>query len=74
MVEPPRVGDMRDGLEWYCFACGGLVHRVEVAVSNIVSGLPPLFEAFYTDDRARAYSARGALHSGREPPAGWAVV
>ena len=74
VVESPRVGDMLDGFEWYCFACGTLVHRVEVAVTNIVTDLPPLFEAFYADQRARTCGACGAIHPGREPPEGWALV
>ena len=74
VVESPRVGDMMDGFEWFCFACGGLVHRVEIAVSNIVTDLPPLFEKFYADQRARTCKACGAIHPGREPPEGWVVV
>ena len=74
VVESPRVGDMLDGFEWFCFACGGLVHRVEISVSNIVTDLPPLFEAFYADERARTCAACCTLHPGREPPDGWVVV
>ena len=74
VVEAPRVGDMLDGFEWFCFGCGDLVHRVEVPVTNIVTDLPPLFDAFYSDESARTCGACGALHPGREPPEGWAVV
>lgn len=74
VVESPRVGDMMDGFEWFCFACGGLVHRVEIVVSNIVTDLPPLFEKFYADQLARTCKACGAIHPGREPPEGWVVV
>lgn len=74
VVESPRAGDMLDGFEWFCFACGAQVHRVEVAVTNIVTDLPPLFEAFYADEKARTCSACGAVHPGREPPAGWVAV
>ena len=73
VVESPRVGDMRDGFEWYCFDCGSLVHRVEVLVSNLAADLPPLFDAFYSDESARACGKCGALHPGREPPPDWAV-
>ena len=61
-----------DGFEWFCFECGSLVHRVEVAVTNIVTDLPPLFDAFYRDEEARTCPRCGALHPGREPPPGWA--
>ena len=74
VVEAPRVGDMLDGFEWFCFECGALVHRVELPVTNIVTDLPPLFDAFYADESARTCPACGALHPGREPPEGWAVV
>ena len=74
VVEAPRVGGMQDGFEWYCFECGALVHRVEVPVGNIVTDLPPLFDAFYSDEAARTCRGCGALHPGRKPPAGWAVV
>jgi 3-hydroxyanthranilate 3,4-dioxygenase len=65
-----RSGDI-DGFEWYCFSCGGLVHRVEVAISNIVNDLPPLFSSFYANQKARTCSHCGALHPGKEPPANW---
>ena len=61
-----------DGFEWFCFECGSLVHRVEVTVNNIVTDLPPLFDAFYGDEKARTCPSCGAVHPGREPPPGWA--
>ena len=74
VVEAPRVGGMLDGFEWFCFECSALVHRVELPVSNIVTDLPPLFEAFYSDEAARTCGGCGAIHPGREPPPGWAAV
>ncbi len=74
VVEAPRSAGMLDGFEWFCFGCGALVHRVELPVGNIVTDLPPLFEAFYADEAARACNACGALHPGREPPPGWAEM
>ncbi len=74
VVEAPRSGGMQDGFEWFCFECGGLVHRVELPVANIVTDLPPLFEAFYADEAARTCPECGALHPGREPPPGWAEL
>ncbi len=68
-----RKGDI-DGFEWYCFGCGGLVHRVEVELNDIVKDLPPLYTAFYADETARTCKACGQLHPGKEPPAGWAEV
>jgi 3-hydroxyanthranilate 3,4-dioxygenase len=74
VVESPRVAGMRDGFEWFCFECGALVHRVEVEVKDIVKDLPPLFEAFYSDETARTCKSCGAVHPGKTPPAGWAEI
>jgi 3-hydroxyanthranilate 3,4-dioxygenase len=74
VVEGARRPGDRDGFEWYCFECGGLVHRVEITLSDIVKDLPPLFEAFYSDLSKRRCPACGAVHPGREPPAGWVEI
>lgn len=71
VVEGTRRPEDRDGFEWFCFACGGLVHRVEVALNDIVKDLPPLFEAFYADAAARTCPSCNAVHPGKEPPPGW---
>jgi 3-hydroxyanthranilate 3,4-dioxygenase len=39
-----------------------------------VKDLPPLYEAFYADDKARTCTKCGALHPGRTPPAGWVTL
>jgi 3-hydroxyanthranilate 3,4-dioxygenase len=70
VVEAARPNDV-DGFEWYCFTCCALVHRVEVSVKHLVNDLPPLYEAFYADSKARTCKACGALHPGRTPPEGW---
>jgi 3-hydroxyanthranilate 3,4-dioxygenase len=59
-IRPPAVND---GFEWYCPACWSLVHRVEVNVKNIVSDLPPLFDAFYAGSRRCPQCAQ--IHPGR---------
>ena len=71
VVESPRVGDMLDAFEWFCFECKKLIHRVETPVDNIEVDLPPLFEAFYEDAKARTCKNCGELHPGKEPPPGW---
>lgn len=73
VVENERLGDI-DGFEWFCFGCGAFVHRVDIAVANIVKDLPPLFAAFYADAAARTYKGCGTLHPGKEPPVGWAAI
>ena len=75
VVEPKRYpDDPKDGFEWYCFECGALVHRVEVSVEHLVRDLPPLYEAFFNDEKARVCKKCGALHPGKTPPAGWAQL
>ncbi len=71
VVEGTRGPADIDGFEWYCFGCGQRVHRVEVQLKNIVTDLPPLYEAFYADEKARTCSNCGAVHPGKEPPPGW---
>jgi 3-hydroxyanthranilate 3,4-dioxygenase len=45
-----------------------------VKVNHLVKDLPPLYEAFYADDKARTCTKCGALHPGRTPPAGWVTL
>jgi 3-hydroxyanthranilate 3,4-dioxygenase len=71
VVEGTRRAGDRDGFEWFCFNCGNRVHRVELELQDIVKDLPPLFQAFYADDERRTCGSCGALHPGKEPPAGW---
>ncbi len=51
VVEKIRKGGAKDGFEWYCPKCDGLVHRIEVHVKDIAADLPPLFEKFYSSER-----------------------
>ena len=74
VVEGNRYPGMLDGFEWYCFKCGALVHRVEVALKNIVDDLPPLYEAFYADQAKRICPKCGTIHPGKTPPPGWVTL
>ncbi len=74
VVEGTRRETDIDGFEWFCFSCGERVHRVEVQVKDIVKDLPPLYEAFYADPKARTCPKCGTVHPGKEPPPGWAEV
>jgi 3-hydroxyanthranilate 3,4-dioxygenase len=71
VVEGARQPQHRDGFEWYCFSCGGLVHRIELPVKDIVKDLPPLYETFYADEKARTCGHCGTVHPGKVPPPGW---
>ncbi len=74
VIEPQRPAGEHDAFEWYCFDCGGLVHRSEVSLKSIVRDLPPLYQAFYSDEEARTCGNCGALHPGKVPPAGWVSI
>jgi 3-hydroxyanthranilate 3,4-dioxygenase len=74
VVESPRQPGMKDGFEWFCMNCRGLVHRIEVAVTDIVKDLPPLYEQFYADPKARTCQACGEVHPGKVPPPGWVTM
>ena len=74
VVEPARSPEQRDGFEWYCFECQGLVHRIELQVKDLVKDLPPLYDAFYADRNARTCKNCGAVHPGKKPPAGWVAL
>jgi len=74
VVESARRAGDRDGFEWFCFNCGGLVYRIELAVTDIVKDLPPLYEAFYADEAKRTCSHCGTIHPGKQAPAGWVSV
>lgn len=65
VIERQRPEGLVDGFEWYCPECNALVHRVEVQLKSIVRDLPPLFEAFYADEKKRTCPACGRLHPGR---------
>ena len=65
VVEKIRPAEVKDGFEWYCPKCSALVHRVEVSVRDIVTDLPPLFNAFYGDMKARTCHQCGHVHPGK---------
>lgn len=74
VIEPKRPDGLKDAFEWYCFACNALVHRTEVQLKSIVDDLPPLYQAFYQDEKARTCPSCGELHPGKQPPEGWVTL
>jgi 3-hydroxyanthranilate 3,4-dioxygenase len=64
VVEKIRPAGVHDGFEWFCQRCHARLHRIEVHVKDIAADLPPLFEAFYANDRARTCQVCGAVHPG----------
>ncbi|MFC7411475.1 3-hydroxyanthranilate 3,4-dioxygenase [Hydrogenophaga atypica] len=67
VIEFPRPQGTRDAFEWYCAACGGLVHRSEVQLASIVEDLPAVYQAFYgATDAQRTCPHCGEVHPGRD--------
>jgi 3-hydroxyanthranilate 3,4-dioxygenase len=65
VVERVREEGTLEKFQWYCPECGNLVHEVELQVRDIVTDLPPVFGAFYADERARTCEKCGTLHPGK---------
>ena len=68
VIEQRRLDGERDGFEWFCGACQGLVHRAEVQLVSIVRDLPPLFEAFYASEEASFVSGQTLCVNGGLTP------
>lgn len=67
VIERARPPGKRDAFEWYCAACGSLIHRAEIQLLSIVDDLPRVFGDFYdgaTDKRDCRNC--GAMHPGRD--------
>ncbi|MFM7596960.1 MAG: 3-hydroxyanthranilate 3,4-dioxygenase, partial [Actinomycetota bacterium] len=65
VFERPREEGTLEKFQWYCPECGGKVHEVELQVRDIAADLPPIFEAFYSDESARTCTSCGHLHPGK---------
>lgn len=67
VIERSRPSGTLDAFEWYCAACGGLVHRSEVQLQSIVEDLPRVYDAFYASDAAeRTCPSCATVHPGRD--------
>jgi 3-hydroxyanthranilate 3,4-dioxygenase len=65
VIERVREEGTLERFQWYCPNCSALVHEVEVQVRDIVTDLPPLFDAFYASEEARTCERCGTVHPGR---------
>lgn len=71
VIEPARPEGELDAVEWYCFECSTRVHRAEVDLESIIDDLPPIYAAFYADEKLRTCPNCGTVHPGKAPPDGW---
>ncbi|MGW4469879.1 3-hydroxyanthranilate 3,4-dioxygenase [Nonomuraea sp. NPDC004354] len=65
VIERIRPEGTLEKFRWYCQQCAAMVHEVELQVRDIVKDLPPVFEAFYSDEKARTCDNCGAQHPGK---------
>jgi len=65
VIERVREEGTLEKFQWYCPDCNALVHEVELQVRDIVADLPPVFGAFYDDEKARTCPQCGLVHPGK---------
>jgi 3-hydroxyanthranilate 3,4-dioxygenase len=65
VVERRRAPGELDGFSWYCENCGHCLYLERVAVQQIDTQLPGIFERFYADVRRRTCENCGAV---MQPP------
>jgi 3-hydroxyanthranilate 3,4-dioxygenase len=65
VIERVREKGTLEKFRWYCASCHGVVHEVELQVTDIVADLPPVFKAFYDSEDARTCPTCGTLHPGK---------
>jgi 3-hydroxyanthranilate 3,4-dioxygenase len=62
VIEQIRKEGTLEKFQWYCPNCNALVHEVELQVRDIAADLPPVFSAFYADEKARTCANCGTVH------------
>jgi 3-hydroxyanthranilate 3,4-dioxygenase len=65
VIEQIRKEGTLEKFQWYCPNCNALVHEVELQVRDIAADLPPVFSAFYADEKARTCANCGTVHPGK---------
>ncbi len=61
VIERQRRPGERDGFQWYCPSCAGLLHETFIELTDIEAQLPPVFERFYADRAARTCKRCGTV-------------
>ena len=65
VIERVREGDVQDAFLWFCENCGNKLYEEHLNVSDIVTQLPPVMQAFYADVDKRTCKKCGTV---MEPP------
>ena len=71
VVERRRRAGERDGLQWYCEACGALLYEEFFELEDIETQFAPVFARFHGDLARRRCRACGAV---AQPPPAAAVM
>jgi 3-hydroxyanthranilate 3,4-dioxygenase len=53
VIERKRASNELDGFLWYCDQCHAKLHEEFLQLHNIVKDLPPVFERFWNNQKAR---------------------
>ena len=61
VVEYQREEGALDAFQWYCDECDKMLHEVTLDLENIVTQLPPLFDAYWDDLDARTCESCGSV-------------
>ena len=61
VVEYQREEGALDAFQWYCDECDKMIHEVTLDLENIVTQLPPLFEAYWNSLDARTCESCGTV-------------
>ena len=59
VVEYQREEGALDAFQWYCDECNEMLHEVTLDLENIVTQLPPLFDAYWNNMDARTCESCG---------------
>ena len=61
IVEYQREEGALDAFQWYCDECDEMLHEVTLDLENIVTQLPPLFDAYWKNMDARTCESCGSF-------------
>jgi 3-hydroxyanthranilate 3,4-dioxygenase len=59
VVERKRKDGELDAFRWYCARCATMLHEQQLQLTDIVAQLPPIFAAYYADEKKRTCSSCG---------------
>tara|TARA_B100001250_G_C19781930_1_gene782239 strand:- start:686 stop:1201 length:516 start_codon:yes stop_codon:yes gene_type:complete len=63
VIEYKRKEGALDSFQWYCDQCDNLLHEVTLDLEDIVAQLPPLFDSYWKDTRARTCNKCGSVQN-----------